>query len=69
MKLEMGLDNEMVLQLLALGLDHEDSPIVIKTGFEPANIRVTQSGNAKFDLVALADEIDEELKQEFAKHD
>lgn len=48
--MEVKLTKEQALQLIRLGLDTGEGPIVVKDGFEAQRIRLTGAG-VRFDLV------------------
>ena len=49
--MKMTVSDSVVAQLIELGLDHDESPIVVKNGYRVTNLRLQQNGNASFELI------------------
>lgn len=58
--MKVQLTQNEAVQLIALGLEHEESPLRIQPGYEPRDIKIAAaSGNVSFDLVEAQDEDEE----------
>jgi len=49
--MKIDLTSQETVQLLLLGLMHEDSPIQIADGFAARDLKTKQNGGASFELV------------------
>ena len=62
MKMKLNIDSDMLMTLITLGLENEESPVQFARGYGAANVRIKSDGGASFDLINVDDDDQEEVE-------